>query len=160
MFYEFRLEGQNKIIFNNALADAKNLLDLSKDSYNTHIKLAPNHEDTEETLASSFQFFQDLYDWLDLLKNEQSLKLTKKNFLDFAKNYRGYGKNIDAFLNLFQEVTDTNINTNSVKTSKNLQQQAMLTYHYSSQLKKSEHPQDKTNNPSLTTSRTNKITPK
>lgn len=138
MSYQFTMNDQNKIIFKNALVEAKKLLDAAKETFHSHQKFAPEDDSGEETLAESFEFFQILYDWLSLLQNQDSISLTKKNFLDFKKNYLGFNKYIDIFLNSFEEITIIA----TLKSPKNLTQQAMLTYHYNAQTSKDKNKEN------------------
>lgn len=153
MFYEFTLEDQNKIIFENALSAAKKLLGVTQENYNNHQKLAPDDSSGEENLADNLPFFQDLYDWLYLLQNQSSIRLSKEIFLKFKEDYWGYGEHINIFLSSFKEVIDSNC----LKVPKNLKQQAMLTYYFNSQINRIEKEQTKENNSSLIISPTNKI---
>src|SRR5690606_17700818 len=102
MSYEFTIEGQNKIIFEQALAEAKILLDCALENYNNQIELAPDDSSGEETLADSLQFFQNLYNRLFSFQNY--IILTNEDYFDLNKNYKGYKNNIDTFLDSFQEI--------------------------------------------------------
>lgn len=117
MHYEFIMNGQNKIIFQDALDAAKKLLDLC---------LVDNYR---------VPFFQTLYVWLSFYQNEKSISLTKEHFLSFKKRYWGYGININTFLNSFQEVKNIN--------SFHITQQAVLTHHYNSQIERNQNQQEK-----------------
>lgn len=157
MSYEFIMNDQNKIIFENALTASKKLLDLVQKNYDNHQKFVSDDSCGEKKLADNLPFFQNLYDWLYLLQNQKSISLTKENFLNFKKDYRGYSVHLNIFLDAFQEVQ----NINNLKLPKNLKQQAMLTYHYNSQIIRKENQQEKEIDLSLMTPLfTNKINPK
>lgn len=153
MSYEFTMNDQNKIIFGNALAETKRLLDAAHENYHNHQVFAAEDSSGEDTLDNSLKFFKDLYDWLYLLQNQDSISLTTKNFLDFKKDYSGYHNHIDIFLDSFEEMTIIA----TLKSPKNLAQQAMLTFHYNSQTNKNENQQVKENSLDSTISPINKF---